>query len=389
MELRSPSREVRKSAIVALSGLLLFFYGFLLGGMQLVMTDVSASFGAGAAGVGLLVSVQHITSAIAPGTMGMLADRIGKKPVLVAFCIIFGLGCAVSGLSHGLGTYIIGICLIGAGYSVCESQSSAVLSDFGEKDGARFINLTQGFLCIGAIISPILCRACMSRFGADWRLVFLFCAPCFIVIAVLLMPAVFPQPVSDGQGTRKKHSRSLLSSRVLLCLMAAVFLYVGLENGFGYFVGSLFSDILGKDALDAPAISAYWAGMAICRFICVARSFDTKKLLTGCLLLAAAAFAVLAVSRLAVVSLIVCFFVGVSYGPVWTMLIAQAGTKHPEHSAAAIGLMSTACGLGGIVYPAIMGAVAQTVSLRSAFVLLGVTALGCLALFRQSERIKQ
>lgn len=383
MQLRS--REANKGRIVALAGSLLFFYGFLLGGMQLVMAAVSASFGAGTAGVGLLVSVLHITAAIAPGTMGLLADRVGKKCVLIAFCIIFGLGCLLSGLSRGIGTYIIGLCLIGAGYSVCESQASAVLSDFGKSDGARFINLTQCFLCVGAIISPILCRFCMNRLGIDWRAVYLFCAPCFFVIAALLAVASFPK--SEGKRAQKGGGKGLLSSAVLLCLMAAIFLYVGLENGFGYFVESLFSVELDREDLGAFAISAYWAGMALCRFICGLRSFDGRKLLTGSLLLAAASFAVLTVSGSAAVSVLVSFLVGVSYGPVWTTLIAQAGAKHPEHSASAIGLMSTACGLGGIVYPAVMGTLAQAVSLRVAFALLGVTALGCLLLFRRSERV--
>ena len=72
----------------------------------------------------------------------------GKKPLLIVFSAVFGIGCAVIGFAPILSIYIIGACFTGVGYSVCESLSSAALSDLGEAEGMRYINLSQSLLSV-------------------------------------------------------------------------------------------------------------------------------------------------------------------------------------------------------------------------------------------------
>ena len=74
--------------VLALLCTVLFFYGFYLGGVQLVISEVSREYGQNAAGMGGLVAAQHVAAVVLPVVLGALADRIGKKPVL---CICRGL----------------------------------------------------------------------------------------------------------------------------------------------------------------------------------------------------------------------------------------------------------------------------------------------------------
>ena len=85
----------------------LFFYGFYLGGVQLVISEVSRTYGQNAAGMGGLIAAQHIAAVVLPVALGVLADRIGKKPVLFIFAAIFALGCFLAGLSQSLGVYVV------------------------------------------------------------------------------------------------------------------------------------------------------------------------------------------------------------------------------------------------------------------------------------------
>ena len=68
--------------VLALLCAVLFFYGFYLGGVQLVISEVSREYGQNAAGMGGLVAAQHVAAVVLPVVLGALADRIGKKPVL-------------------------------------------------------------------------------------------------------------------------------------------------------------------------------------------------------------------------------------------------------------------------------------------------------------------
>ena len=113
--------------------LLLFIYGIMLGGLQLVIGDIAQSFGVGLLGIGSLAAVTHIASATAPALMGILADRIGKKKVLITFCFVYGLGCLLAGTAPTLAFYLMSTLFIGAGYSVCESITSAVCVEVDEE----------------------------------------------------------------------------------------------------------------------------------------------------------------------------------------------------------------------------------------------------------------
>ena len=124
----------------------------------------------------------------------------------------------------------------------------------------------------------------------------------------------------------------------------------------------------------AAAISAYWVGMTVSRMLFSAVLRDPKKTLVGCFLASAAFLLALAVSRNPMVSLVCCFAAGFSYGPIWSTLVAQATGLFPEAGAGAAGVMSAGCGIGGMLYPVLMGAACDWVGLGGAFGLLAATA---------------
>ena len=104
--------------VLALLCTVLFFYGFYLGGVQLVISEVSREYGQNAAGMGGLVAAQHVAAVVLPVVLGALADRIGKKPVLCIFAAVFAAGCFLAGLSKNLGVYVIGTASLGAAIAI-------------------------------------------------------------------------------------------------------------------------------------------------------------------------------------------------------------------------------------------------------------------------------
>ena len=278
--------KLRPGWVLALLCTVLFFYGFYLGGVQLVISEVSREYGQNAAGMGGLVAAQHVAAVVLPVVLGALADRIGKKPVLCIFAAVFAVGCFLAGLSKNLGVYVIGAVCVGAGYSVCESVSSAVLSELDAEKGARYINLSQALLSLGAVISPFLVQWLQKSRHASWRLPFLICAAAYTLLALLLLLTVFPkrQTVTQKEATARTN---FFASRAFRLLFFSILLYVGLENGISYFAESLFSVRLSAGDLAAAAISVYWIGMTVSRMLFSAVLRDPKKTLIGCFLASA------------------------------------------------------------------------------------------------------
>ena len=74
-------------------------------------------------------------------------------------------------------------------------------------------------------------------------------------------------------------------------------------------------------------------------------------------------------------AIVAAALIGFSFGPVWANLMNLAAQRHPGNSGGAMGLMSAGCGLGGAVFPALMGLLSDRLNLGAAFALLAVAAL--------------
>ena len=352
---------------------LLFCYGFLMGGQQLVLMTVCGQFGLGVLGMGTLVAVLHVASTLAPAVVGAVADRIGKKKVLVIFAIVFGIGCLIGALSGFLAMFVIALLMIGAGYSVCESLASAVCVEVDAQNGARYINLTQCLLSVGAILGPIVLSNLPALPFASWRMLYLLCGIPLIVIGIWL--SQLPFPAAERAAAEKTSAGRLWLSPVFIAMIVCMFLYIGLESGFGYFVDILFSGKVSGAALGAYGISGYWAGMAFSRLIYSLRTYRPRRTVQLSFLAAAVGFIALILAPSGYLCIGLCALVGFTYGPIWTTIVASAAQRFPQHKASATGLMSASCGLAGILYPVIMGAIVDTLDIRIGFILLALSAV--------------
>ena len=357
--------------VLVLTGLL-FCYGFMVGGQQLVLTSVCDQFGIGVVGMGSMVAVLHAASMLTPGIMGAVADRIGKKKVLVLFTLLYGLGCLIAAFAPVLAMFVIAMLTIGAGYSVCESLTSAVCVEIDSENGARYINLTQCLMSAGAILGPIVMSNLPAVPFASWRLLYIFCGLPLVAIGLYLSKLPFPS--AETEETVKTSARSLWLSPIFICLVVSMFLYVGLETGFGYFIEILFGLKSHGATLGAYGISAYWAGMAIARLVYSFWAYPPKPVVRLSFFAAAICFIALILIGSGWLCAALCFLVGFAYGPIWTTIVACAAQRFPQHKASATGIMSATCGCAGILYPMFMGILVDSLDIRIGFVILAVSA---------------
>jgi len=360
---------------VFLAAGLMFFIGFEMGGFQLVLSDISKEFNTTKTGMGFLAAAQYISVIVMPFFFGGVADRKGKNPVLTGFTIVFVSGCAMAALSGSVWAFITGAFLIGAGLSVCECVTSALITDLYPEDNVRYINICQCMLSAGAVISPIIVGWGIKNLAADWRSLFFICGAAYLVLLLFLVKAKFSVTAVRNETTGMFKIGEFMKSPVFVILFIAIILYVGLENGIGYFTETLFDLKLSQAGFGAYAISAYWTGMAISRLVSGARKQSPHRALIVCFVLSGALFTVLAFSGEAFLSLAACALTGAAFGPIWSTLIGLAAKQFPQNTGGAVGLMSSGCGLGGALYPVLMGLMADCFDIGVAFLLLAATAL--------------
>jgi len=245
--------------------------------------------------------------------------------------------------------------------------------DIDTENGARYINFTQCLLSVGAILGPIVMGNLPVLPFENWRLLYLLCGISLIVIGIILSRMTFP--AAETVKEIKTSARALWLSPIFLSLIVTMFLYVGLESGFGYFVEILFDQKISGAALGAYGISAYWAGMAFSRFVYSLWAYRPRRVVRLSLLAAAVTFIALIIFKSGWLCVVLCALVGFTYGPIFTSIVAGAAERFPDHKASATGLMSAACGLSGIVYPMFMGILVESLDIRIGFLILAASAV--------------
>jgi len=113
-------------------------------------------------------------------TLGVLGDRIGRRRMLTAGLLVFGLASLASAYSHSPGQLIGARALMGLGAAAVMPATLSIISNvFDPRERGKAIGIWAGAVGLGVAIGPIVGGALLERFW--WGSVFLINVP--IVIA--------------------------------------------------------------------------------------------------------------------------------------------------------------------------------------------------------------
>ena len=133
---------------------------------------------------GLTMMVAHIPA-------GHLADRIGRKPLLMTAWAVGILAALVMGLARSLPVFIVGMLLYGFTAFVTSPLNSYITAARGKMSPVRAMTLVSAAYSLGAILGPISGGWIGARIGL--RSVYLISAGVFLVSTVILF-FLHPQP---------------------------------------------------------------------------------------------------------------------------------------------------------------------------------------------------
>jgi len=187
---------------------------FLMGGgilFNLVIAYLHQVFGLTqeeAAGINtILLVIVAVTNVIVILPAARLSDRIGRKPVIYASCVIGGAGIGLAALAPTIPVAIIGASLFGVSAGMFLSVDWALMTDIIPKASAgRYMGLsnvatgTSGLLAVttGALMMDAVNIA--FGVGTGPRAAFLLGLAYYVVAAILLRPVKEPPASARGQA---------------------------------------------------------------------------------------------------------------------------------------------------------------------------------------------
>src|SRR6185369_169342 len=118
----------------------------------------------------------------------------------------------------------------------------------------------------------------------------------------------------------------------------------------------------------------------------IADRFDHVRLTVGCAVLLSVALLGAIVVPALPISIALFAICGVASGPIFPMILAIAGERYADRSAAVSGLLTGFGVVGGTVYPPLMGVLSVTVGLMVAMVGNVILGLACAAALMAFER---
>jgi fucose permease len=337
---------------------------------------------------GLLAFAFFISFGVFSIPAGLLADRIGAKPVVVGGVILMGIGC---GAIPWVGSYVaITVCAftIGSGVAFLQTAGNPLIGRLDRRENYhRNLTLTIGFCGIGAFIGPF-CLSALLAHGEPWQRLYAGYAAVCGILAILFLISSFPaQETSASEKIRVKDVLRLLGHPISITYFFAVFFYVGAEVGTASWIVKFFQQVhpmadaaamqggqslllRSLPTLPALTVSLFWGLQGVGRLTSAPgiRKLGPRWMLRLYSLgaIVSLLFAVLAPwSGASAAGFIGCgFFTSVLI----TLLFSGAIQTFKQSQGAISGLLVTAS-IGGAIIPPLVGLAADHFGLRLAMML--------------------
>jgi DHA1 family multidrug resistance protein-like MFS transporter len=105
-------------------------------------------------GVGFLIFAALNGAVLLPA--GRAADRVGRRAVLIAGCVISGCGMALPAVAPGLWVFLAAMAVAGAGSGLLDVAPSAMVGDLLDGQGGMLVAFYQMAGDTGAVTGPVV-----------------------------------------------------------------------------------------------------------------------------------------------------------------------------------------------------------------------------------------
>lgn len=364
------SPRTQKDFLWVVLFLVVFLNGFEAGGYQASLWHIGKDYDLSVTSMGLFASMELFATMLAPLLLGRWADRTSKAR---SISILLGLQLTAAALvlvTRQDSLFLFSVFFLGLTTSALQFIAIAALADAYPVSNKRRIGFLTSMYATGALVAPLVVSFYLNH-GMSWRTLFaLLAAGSAIALAGILRSGSEPrEELSGAQQERRSSGSFVLPGVLLLCVIMCI--YVGFENGFAFFVDTLFTDVL-KSGAGKFALSLFWAVMIPSRVLVGLFSQHARKILIGSVVAIPLITIAVSMSHSSALVMLLCvplgFASGAIYPSVLTTLLPFAG----KNTATATGMITTATGIGGVVFTALTGFLADRLGLSTAMVVLAL-----------------
>jgi MFS transporter, AAHS family, 3-hydroxyphenylpropionic acid transporter len=221
-DIRKELTELKTVQVVAICFLVIMLEGFDIQAAGVTMRKLATEFQLDKLQMGYFASSSAVGVLLFAAIGGILADRFGRKSVLIAATALFGLACLFTPSSSGFWTLLVARFVTGAGLGAAMPVVIAMTSDHSPtSQKKRYVGIVYCAISLGGM----LCAAIMATgwLGSDWRPIYYVGGVLPIAVAIAMfayLPASRPKSAeaTDAAGVEGDWSDIVGVSKLPLTL---------------------------------------------------------------------------------------------------------------------------------------------------------------------------
>lgn len=340
-----------------------------------LLPSFGETFGATESQLGLVATAASLSFLATVFAVGLSVSRLDARRLLLAALLGLGALLVAIGASPTFLALLGAFLIAGVGQGTLHAFGRPLLSDLYPSRRGRLYNLQDMAWAVGATLGPLVGAAAIAY--ADWRAAYVLIAVAFVPVAALVWrldaPTLSAERTIDVDGVRELVRVPAVASMAPLLLLLSL-VESGIFTWLPYYVG----ETLPRE-IASVSLSIYLAAYVPGRYafsVAAGRVDNLALVLASSVLATGALVGFLAVGGYALLG--VSFVVGFLVAGMFPTLLAWATNAVPEYSGPINALALGVSGIGFLLFPAVMGVVADYTRIGIAMALV-VAAMGLFA----------
>ncbi|WP_339286687.1 MFS transporter [Paenibacillus sp. FSL E2-0201] len=164
-------RNPKQRKLLFSAGLSWMFDAMDVGMISFVVAALAKDWNLGPEQIGILTSINSVGMAVGAAAAGILADRFGRKPILLWTLLIFSAASGLSAFATGFGILCVLRFIAGFGLGGELPVASTLVSEsMPARERGRAVVLLESFWAVGWIASALIAFFVIPDYG--WRVAF-------------------------------------------------------------------------------------------------------------------------------------------------------------------------------------------------------------------------
>ena len=354
---------------------------------------------------GAIGSAQGLAFAVSAPLWGILADRVGRKPMVVRAMLVSGLGVAAAALVRDPLLLMLVVIFRGLAAAPRTAAMALVSTTVPQRQLTRSISYMQAALVIGMSGGPVLGGLLVGLIGMQFT--FAIGGAISLVAGLLVLAFAVERFERPAAGSRRpsviQNAAALIAGPTLVLAVLQAILWMAGQGSIPIMTLQV-QDLGGTESAPATAgfIQGLFSATAVLGILGTSRLVDRfgfRQVLVG----AAVGFGVMFVPQGLAPNVVVLagarMVQGVFFGLIGPAVHTLVGlSASPDRRATAYGTLATFSGGGGAIGPITLGTVAAAMSLPAAFmaaaamvvpvIFLALARLDISAILRESASVE-